>query len=233
MILFAFLVDPAEKFQKYRVYEHVESGEYLVRTTSYSLPKYLHEHVEVVQPTTSFGRFKKQVSTLSIIEDAPLEAESSCNKTITITCLQQLYNAVGYKPLADGGNRIGITAYLEQYANIQDLQSFYREQRPDALNTTFDYFSINGMLIPTQPKETLNFDNPLGGINSQNLSSAGAEANLDVQFAYGLSFPTPVYSFSHTFYYRILNRPCRGHFGPLGESRHTYQTRLLRTIRTS
>ena len=174
-----------------------------------------------MQPTTSFGRFRKQVSTLSIIEDAPAEIQSSegqifdpatgvvvdasCNKTITIKCLQQLYNAVGYKPLEDGGNSIGITAYLEQYANIQDLQSFYREQRPDALNTTFKFLSVNGMLVPAWPKEMLNFDNPLGGINPQNLSQAGSEANLDVQFAYGLSFPTPVYSFPYSFGHSILN----------------------------
>ena len=125
----------------------------------------MHEHVDVMQPTTSFARFRKQVSTLSIIEDAPAEIQSSqdqivdpvtgvvvdasCNKTITIKCLQQLYNAVEYEPLADGRNSIGITAYLEQYANIQDLQSFYREQRPDALNTTFKFLSVNGMLILT------------------------------------------------------------------------------------
>lgn len=99
------------------------------------------------------------------MEDAPAEIESSegqivdpatgvvvdasCNKTITIKCLKQLYNAVGYEPLADGGNSIGITAYLEQYANKQDLQSFYREQRPDALDTTFKTVLINGMLVLT------------------------------------------------------------------------------------
>ena len=118
-----------------------------------------------MQPTTSFARFRKQVSTLSTIEHAPAEipssqgqivdpvtgvvVDASCNKMITIKCLQQLYNAVGYEPLADGRNSIGITAYLEQYANIQDLQSFYREQRPDALNTTFKFLSVNGMLILT------------------------------------------------------------------------------------
>ena len=165
MPLFGFLVDPAQYYQKYRVYKHEESGDYLIRTTSYSLPEYLHEHVEVMQPTTLFMRFKEQVSTLMIIEDAPAVlppsegqilnpatgavVDAGCNKTITISCLQQLYNTVGYEPLKDGENGIGITAYLQQYANIQDLQSFYREQRPDALNTTFEFFSIHGMLVLT------------------------------------------------------------------------------------
>lgn len=31
----------------------------------------------------------------------------------------------------------------------------------------------------------------LGGLNNQTLAEAGAEANLDVQFAFGVSFPTP------------------------------------------
>ena len=165
MPLFRFLVDPAQYYQKYRVYKHEESGDYLIRTTSYSLPEYLHEHVEVMQPTTLFMRFKEQVSTLMIIEDAPAVlppsegqilnpatgavVDAGCNKTITISCLQQLYNTVGYEPLKDGENGIGITAYLQQYANIQDLQSFYREQRPDALNTTFEFFSVHGMLVLT------------------------------------------------------------------------------------
>ena len=30
-----------------------------------------------------------------------------------------------------------------------------------------------------------------GGLDNQTLSAAGDEANLDVQFAYGISFPTP------------------------------------------
>ncbi|KAI3616687.1 tripeptidyl peptidase [Moniliophthora roreri] len=176
----------------YYVWKHSESGDYLVRTTSYSLPKDLHAHVDVIQPTTMFARFKNMRTTIHDIVDEPVEAsnlkvaaqsaekiklpngievDASCNSTITISCLQQLYNAVGYTPSADIGNSIGITGYLEEFANIQDLQSFYAEQRPDALGTSFEFISVKG------------------GENSQNLSEAGAEANLDVQFAFGLSFP--------------------------------------------
>jgi tripeptidyl-peptidase-1 len=54
------------------------------------------------------------------------------------------------------------------------LQSFYADQRPDALNTSFNFVSVNG------------------GINDQNLTLSGAEAALDVQFAFGLSYPINV-----------------------------------------
>ena len=76
------------------------------------------------------------------------QVDASCNRTITITCLQQLYNAVGFTPSGKNGNKIGITGYLEQFANIQDLQTFYAEQRPDALNSTFEFISVKGQYLP-------------------------------------------------------------------------------------
>ncbi|RDB20083.1 Tripeptidyl-peptidase sed3 [Hypsizygus marmoreus] len=169
----------------YSVWKHVESGDELVRTTSYSLPENIHEHVDVVQPTTMFGQFKRFKSTISWPEDSEtppqlkavatasgVTVDPSCNSTITIKCLQQLYNFVGYTPTSKG-NSIGITGYLEEFANSQDLQSFYAEQRPDAVNSTFKFVSVNG------------------GLNNQTLSESGAEAALDVQFAFGLAHPIP------------------------------------------
>lgn len=103
-----------------------------------------------------------------------------------------MYNAVGFTPSA-AGNSIGITGYLvragipsfwiknanpripqEQFANNQDLQSFFADQRPDALNSTFKFISV------------------AGGLDNQTLSAAGDEADLDIEFAFGLSHPIPV-----------------------------------------
>lgn len=36
----------------------------------------------------------------------------------------------------------------------------------------------------------------LDGLNNQTLDEAGMEANLDAQFAFGLSFPTPAIAYS-------------------------------------
>ncbi|TFK49934.1 tripeptidyl peptidase A [Heliocybe sulcata] len=188
-------VNLAEKMldTTYHVWKHVESGVSLVRTTTYSLPEHVHDHVDLVTPTTYFGPLKGMSTTFhwsdaqpaALSSNAPpiksasgTAVDASCNSTITISCLQQLYNITGYNSSAINGNKIGITGYLEQYANIQDLQSFYQEQRPDALGSSFNYTSVNG------------------GQNSQNLSEAGAEANLDVQFAFGLTHPTPAYFYS-------------------------------------
>lgn len=69
---------------------------------------------------------------------------------------------------------IHLIFYQEQYANIEDLQTFYTEQVPAAVGSSFTFESISG------------------GLNDQTLSLAGAEANLDVQFAYGVAHPVPV-----------------------------------------
>ncbi|KAF5333533.1 hypothetical protein D9611_002703 [Ephemerocybe angulata] len=192
---------------KYNVWKHTASGDTLVRTTSWSLPKELHQHVDVIQPTTMFGRLRSAKSTIvwgddeaearvaanaktsveastgATISANGREVDASCDKVITIKCLQQLYNAVGYTPKKTTKSTIGIPGYLEEYANIQDLQSFFAEQRPDALNSTFKFIGIKG------------------GENPQNLTLSGAEAALDVQFAFGLSYPIP------GTYYQTASRP--------------------------
>lgn len=122
------------------------------------------------------------------------QVDASCNTTITITCLKQIYNAVGYNSSATNGNQIGITGYLEEYANDADLQLFYQDQRPDAVNSSYNFVSINGRsrlydycLISPYKWHFVN----AGGLNNQSIDAAGAEANLDVQFAFGLTYPTP------------------------------------------
>ncbi len=129
-------------------------------------------------------RLDKEVPTTVAANAPPINVPSasgghvdaSCNETITITCLQELYNAVGYVPSATIGNKIGITGYLDQFANIQDLQSFFAKQRPDALGSNFTFISINGMRYRVSFNLSLN--NYLGGLNNQTPADAGAEANL-------------------------------------------------------
>jgi tripeptidyl-peptidase-1 len=120
----------------YRTYKHTDSGELVVRTLEYSLPRALHEHVDLVMPTTVFGRTGVGRGMRSMVHvnsraggatetettDAPdvtgpagQTIAASCNTTITPSCLMQLYRTEGYVPqAADKGNRIGITGYLEQ-----------------------------------------------------------------------------------------------------------------------
>ncbi|KAF7335278.1 Tripeptidyl peptidase A [Mycena sanguinolenta] len=182
---------------KYYVWKHSTSGEYIVRTTSYSLPKDILDHVELIQPTTMFGTFKRLKSTIHSISQTNSQVQSqnqppvsdpvtgltvdaSCNTTITITCLQQIYNAVGYTPSAHVGNSVGISGYLGDFANKADLQSFFEDQVPAAaaVNATYNFVSV------------------AGGLDSQDPADASDESDLDTQFAFGLSFPVKSTFFS-------------------------------------
>ncbi|EIW76307.1 tripeptidyl peptidase A [Coniophora puteana RWD-64-598 SS2] len=172
----------------YHIYEHSASGDSIVRTTSYSLPEVLHDHIDLVQPTTMFARFKPMKSSLhwstltpaspststgTITGPAGNQVDASCNETVTVTCLKQLYNSVDYNTTATNGNQIGLTGYLGQYANYDDLEQFYELEVPDAYGSNFTFVSVNG------------------GQNDQDPADAGVEANLDTQFGFGLTYPTP------------------------------------------
>ena len=127
-----------------------------------------------------FGRLKQSKSTIVRVDKdtvvaqpdpnaaaivdtvSGVKVDPECNQVITITCLQQLYNAVGVIPSAPN-NSIAVTGYLVsiyfdstdalvdliqgQFANIHDLQLFYANQRPDALGTNFTFVSVNGNFI--------------------------------------------------------------------------------------
>lgn len=175
-----------------------EDGDLFVRTTQYSLPEHLHAHIELVQPTTYFGRPKPMSTSLfweglgitvdisaSSTPATPAAANytngtltdpytgANCSRTVTISCLRTMYNVTGYQPQATYTNKIGITGYLGQFANEADLQSFYKAELPAAVNSSFETVLVNG------------------GQNDQTPGNAGPEANLDTQFGFGMSFPTP------------------------------------------
>ena len=119
---------------KYSVYEHVDTGETIVRTTSYSLPDVLHEHVSVIVPTTYFGTMRAMASQIFSAEPVNDQVQTpkttspeagvpaSCAQEITPACLLTMYNATGYVPAATDKNVIGVAGYFTQYANYADLQ---------------------------------------------------------------------------------------------------------------
>jgi len=117
---------------KYSVYKHVDTGETIVRTTSYSLPGALHEHVSVIAPTTYFGTMRAMKSQIfkgpfndqvpAPVATPPGVEAPTCAAAITPECLVMMYNATGYVPTAKDKNVLGVAGYLDQFANYADLQ---------------------------------------------------------------------------------------------------------------
>ncbi|KAJ2929470.1 hypothetical protein H1R20_g7629, partial [Candolleomyces eurysporus] len=174
---------------EYHVYRHEPSGETIVRTLSYSLPQILHQHVDMIAPTTYFGTLRTmrrtsflqpeiirpldEVGSLAdpVIDPLAADIPLSCTLNVTPACLRSLYNSTNYVPRSTHQNQLGIAGYLDEYANDADLQTFLAMFRSDAKNFTVPTIQVNG------------------GGNDQN--NPGIEANLDVQYASAISYPTP------------------------------------------
>ena len=172
------------KFYWYR--SNVNKAERL-RTLQYSVPSNLHQHIDMIQPTTRFGQIRPQnglVHDNEIIGPVGTASKyapgdnginvSSCSNSITPQCLKELYNVKNFTADASNGNRLGIVGYLEEYAKYDDLESFLKEYAPYAAGDNFTYVSVNGGLL-TQGDTTHD----------------DVEANLDVQYGLSLSYPVP------------------------------------------
>ena len=84
---------------KYNIYHHPASSERVVRTMSYSLPRELHSHVDVVTPTTYFSTVRSmhfiQSGSRPVAQDVSQGGStptavpsSSCDSVITPDCLR-------------------------------------------------------------------------------------------------------------------------------------------------
>ncbi|KAJ9603206.1 hypothetical protein H2200_012501 [Cladophialophora chaetospira] len=175
---------------KYSVYEH-QDGTRLVRTTSWSLPQALHEHITTIQPTTAFLRANPKGKT---VLDVPIDVDlaqavkvadaantttirGACNfGGMTPKCLRTLYNTINYKPQVPNNNSIAFNNFLGEVSNRSDARTFLQNFRPDAVDSAYagTQISING------------------GAYDNGTAPAGIEGNLDLETILGLVYPTPV-----------------------------------------
>ena len=110
-----------------------------IRTTSYSLPNILHDHVTVVTPSTYFGRPQPLYKTsfvqsiggtitepddggvTKITNGISLTVSPSCSNQITPSCPNALYN-ISHTPVSAENDTLGVVGYLDEFANHADLQ---------------------------------------------------------------------------------------------------------------
>jgi tripeptidyl-peptidase-1 len=186
---------------KYSVYEH-ESGDYIVRTPSWSLPLHLHEHIDVIQPTNSFFRPRQQGSTVKIVPDLasyhwkPTPSQSGASAVsvcgadtnlVTPDCLRTLYGTIDYVPQVPGRNRVGLNDFLGESNNRSDVHLFLKQYRPEAAQAAFQFaveVIANGNNEQTQENAT------------ELAAGKDLEGNLDAETILGIDWPTPLTAFT-------------------------------------
>lgn len=137
--------------------------------------------IQTIQPTTRFGQLHPQFKHVHNKIKAKPPANptgfnaSYCNLTITPDCLKGLYRFENFTAQKNQKNKLGVSGFLEQYAQFDDLSNFVKTFAPSSKGLNFSVVSINN------------------GQNVQhNISQDSSEANLDVQYAAVLASGSPL-----------------------------------------
>lgn len=180
---------------EYHTYEHTD-GSLIVRTPKWSLPFHLHEHIDTVQPTTSFFRARANKQDyddapvyLSSLSSAPSDEGLGkvCNvSSVTPECFETLYSTKGYKTQAAGKNKVAFANYLGEHPVRSDLEKFLTKYRPEGISQAKDFKQF---VIKDGPG-----DYPLTPDELE--AGTSKEANLDVQAITGINWETPLLSYS-------------------------------------
>ena len=158
---------------------YTNNGVQKLRTTEYSIPDDLTEHIDLVTPTTYFGKTTAQIPVPKAhypkSHIVPRQIDPSCATSITPACIKELYNINDYKPDPNSGSRIAFGSFLNQSARTQDLSLFE--------------------IANSIPQQGFSVQLINGGVNDQTIDINHGEANLDVEYIIGVSHPLPVISY--------------------------------------
>ncbi|PHH72253.1 hypothetical protein CDD82_6061 [Ophiocordyceps australis] len=149
----------------------------VMRTREYSIPDSLAEAVDFVHPISNFMTPTHEFASLRPMPKA--EKRADCSSVTTPECIRRQYNI---KSTAGDMSKVrfGVAGFLDEFANYQDTFDFLKRNAPELLPKHYN-FSV---------------DLVNNGKNLQDRNRAGSEANLDIQYAMAIGYPTAVKYFS-------------------------------------
>ena len=164
-------------FQNYKD----KDGVVKLRTTEYSVPDDLANIIDLITPTTFFGKTHAQAA---IPHEARMptvvkrQFDGNCSSVFTHQCAKEAYNIQNYTADAKSGSRVAFSSFLNQSAQYSDLAAFEK------------FFNI--------PSQNFTVELINNGVNWQNATNDNinnfAEANLDSQYVL-IAHPLPVTEF--------------------------------------
>jgi tripeptidyl-peptidase-1 len=196
---------------EYYSFKNGYDGSEIIRATEWSIPQHLHEHIDAIQPTTSFMRPVTELDDAhdnTLIDDltppdppvvpwpppgyvppspnSPLGQVCSINGT-TPACFAELYGTRGYVQKAGSKNSIGFNNFDGERPVRIDTKMFLERYAPQAVAGAQDFDLVviaNGSHV-TGPLDNYELENDLD-----------VEANLDVQTIIGMTYPMHVTAYS-------------------------------------
>ncbi|KAH9054644.1 subtilisin-like protein [Lactarius vividus] len=167
----------------YQLYRHSKVNDTIIRTVSYALPEVLHAHIQAVAPTTYFASTRTlrraPLAKAEVGSGKPVTVLSSRAEEVTPSQLRWLYKTTAYVPTAADRNALGVIGLREDYPSETDLTKYMTNFRSDVQPPSLATFNV----------ELVN-----GGVYDPDHPSI--EANLDVQYASAMAYPTPIIFYS-------------------------------------
>jgi tripeptidyl-peptidase I len=177
-INFATTVANANKLLNTRFANYDVRGVRKLRTKQYSVPDEVASYIQLIHPTTFFGkarpmRVPEDMLVQPKIAAAPYvtNVTSNCSALVTPDCFRNAYGVGHYKPDPKSGSRVAFGSFLNQTARFEDLHLY---------QTTY------GIPLSNFSVELIN-----GGVDNQGVNGSHGEANLDAQFQNAVSYPLP------------------------------------------
>lgn len=163
----------------YTIFRNTATGKTLARTSQYSVPLHLHQHIDLIQPTTAFHRHKPQTEGMPVEEPILMTRgyetnQSHCNDWwISGLCVKEYYNV---DCVGTGNTNMAVVGLLNLSASHTDAISLISYFTPDRVGLDFQDVPIGGgMNYPSVPSD---------------------EGNIDTQIALVVAYPNPVAYFA-------------------------------------
>ncbi|TAQ91180.1 hypothetical protein B7494_g567 [Chlorociboria aeruginascens] len=173
---FATTIEKANQLMNTTFLIYESSGVSKIRTLQYSIPDDLAQDIDLISPTTFFGKTVAAAPSVTRKRASAVQVDASCQTSISPSCVKELYNVGDYAPDPNSGSKIGFGSFLNESALYADLAQY---------EATFN--------IPSQNFSVILIN---GGVNDQDPATAQVgEADLDVQNIIGVSHPLPVTEF--------------------------------------
>lgn len=154
----------------------------VLRTTEYHIPDELEHVVSFIHPITNFMLPKHELGIRYPEPESDLTARDAgvCAGGINPDCIKKLYNVTYKSPDSNSPARFAVAGFLSQFANHADADTFLSKYAPtlEAAKYNFSTELVNG------------------GQNPQQGYEAGSEANLDIQYALALGYPSKLTYYS-------------------------------------
>ena len=181
-LYFTTTVSKAEEMlnTKYENFRDTSFDTIATRVLAFSLPSHIKPHINMIHPTTSFALARPKKTAIHYRKPVSADVSAaSCGFSVTPACLASLYGYASYKPSVIKAV-MGVAGFLEQWPQKPDFKSFLQKYVPGiSSSTTFKCTLINGGLCSSTTNEN-DID----------------EANLDVQYAQGISGNIPLVYYS-------------------------------------